>query len=487
MKKQICFIYDDLKKPIQSIRTIVGNRNYSEIIYKKVKLIDRIKSVLLNHDSETIKFIHLKKNSDITGVKTKLLLDNNKDIVYIHYLSSNVFISEENFLLFIEKSRFVNKGMVNERLEPSILIFSDSLKYLAYLEEIIVEGRDINKIEGEIILPNEFNLNISTLQEFLSFFSGSFEARYFNSLVGDKYTITKKSTDKLKMKKEHDFYYLLPSNMQKWMVIPYDYKESEIQASYTMERLNVPDIALQWIHGSFDKHDFEKYLKKIFYFITTRKSNIVTKEKFSNVFQSLYYEKIEKRMQELKKNKNYDQIDLFIKFSTNYNNIDEIFAEYKTYYDQLISKKFNYIEVIGHGDPCFSNTLYDKSSELLKLIDPKGALTKDEVYTNEYYDIAKLSHSILGDYDFINNGLYKIELNNELKMELKIESSDLRELKKMFLKKLVEYGYDIKIIRICEISLFLSMLPLHIDIPSKVIAFILNSIKILKEIEDYEK
>ena len=79
-----------------------------------------------------------------------------------------------------------------------------------------------------------------------------------------------------------------------------------------------------------------------------------------------------------------------------------------------------------------------------------------------------------------------LELNNELKLELKIESNDLRELKKIFLEKLSEYGYNKKSIRICEASLFLSMLPLHIDIPSKVMAFILNAIEILKEIKEYE-
>ena len=99
--------------------------------------------------------------------------------------------------------------------------------------------------------------------------------------------------------------------------------------------------------------------------------------------------------------------------------------KYKKYYNKILSKKFKCIEVIGHGDPCFSNTLYDKSSEMLKLIDPKGALSEDEIYTNEYYDLAKLSHSILGNYDFMNNGLFRIELNNELKMDLKIKLQHL--------------------------------------------------------------
>ena len=38
--------------------------------------------------------------------------------------------------------------------------------------------------------------------------------------------------------------------------------------------------------------------------------------------------------------------------------------------------------------------------------------------------------------------------------------------------------------RLYEASLFISMLPLHIDYPQKVLGFILNAINILKEIEE---
>ena len=87
----------------------------------------------------------------------------------------------------------------------------------------------------------------------------------------------------------------------------------------------------------------------------------------------------------------------------------------------------------------------------------------------------------------MNNGLFRIELNNELKMDLKTESANLETLQEMFIKKVEEYGYDMEVIRVCETSLFLSMLPLHIDIPSKVFAFILNAINMMKELDKYGK
>ena len=72
-------------------------------------------------------------------------------------------------------------------------------------------------------------------------------------------------------------------------------------------------------------------------------------------------------------------------------------------------------------------------------------------------------------------------------MDLKIESANLKSLQDMFIKKVEEYGYDMEVVRVCETSLFLSMLPLHIDIPSKVFAFILNAINMMKEMSNCGK
>ena len=54
---------------------------------------------------------------------------------------------------------------------------------------------------------------------------------------------------------------------------------------------------------------------------------------------------------------------------------------------------------------------------------------------------------------------------------------------KIFKEKVEENGFDYLTVRIYEASLFLSMLPLHIDNPHKVFGFILNVKNILEEIE----
>jgi len=105
---------------------------------------------------------------------------------------------------------------------------------------------------------------------------------------------------------------------------------------------------------------------------------------------------------------------------------------YEKLYAGLCSRmKCESISVVGHGDLCFSNMLFDKNTELLMLIDPKGALNEAEIWTDPYYDIAKLSHSICGMYDLFNNGLYSLDIDDDLKPRLEIDF-DNREYEKRF-------------------------------------------------------
>ncbi|RYZ92201.1 MAG: hypothetical protein EOP06_04965 [Proteobacteria bacterium] len=165
---------------------------------------------------------------------------------------------------------------------------------------------------------------------------------------------------------------------------------------------------------------------------------------------------------------------------------EDLIERYKAQYKkhrQLFASRFL---AVGHGDPCLSNILYDQQHMILKLIDPRGAREESELWTHPLYDYCKLSHSINGDYDFINHGLFNVTLNatNEFKLSVKAPR-ELHELKRVFEEYLLAHGEDLRAIKIGECSLFLSMIPLHIDHPNKALAFVLNAQKLLKEIELY--
>ena len=102
---------------------------------------------------------------------------------------------------------------------------------------------------------------------------------------------------------------------------------------------------------------------------------------------------------------------------------------------------------------------YSKASQYLKLIDPRGAKSEAELFTHPLYDVAKISHSVQGGYDFINNGKFDITVDRGLYARLKIDSPSLGWAADMFQRQLEKSGFDSRLTRLYEASLFISMLP----------------------------
>lgn len=134
-----------------------------------------------------------------------------------------------------------------------------------------------------------------------------------------------------------------------------------------------------------------------------------------------------------------------------------------------------------HGDLCFSNILYDFRTNRIKVIDPRG-VTVDEklsIYGDIRYDIAKLSHSILGMYDWIVAGYHTTSLENgQISIEIP-EHQSHRDVQALFLQ-LVEEQFHLSPVELyaMQIQLFLSMLPLHADDPVRQDALLANAFRL---------
>ena len=97
--------------------------------------------------------------------------------------------------------------------------------------------------------------------------------------------------------------------------------------------------------------------------------------------------------------------------------------------------------------------------------------------------IAKLRHSIVGHYDFIVAGLYRLEQNGRDDYEFQISSPIVAEKLEPFFDELaVEYGYDSRDIKLIEGLLFLTMIPLHGDDTNRQRAFYLTAVRKLNEV-----
>lgn len=486
--KIVC-IYDNHLEPNVFIKNIIGQKTFGEVILKRKSIKEKF-------------FTFIKKQAVVEDVlewdytwQLEALISRIKqydvDTHIVHMFSNFAILDENKVELILKKMPYIEENYLylSEGI-PAVILMNKVEEYAQFLQKCanIIQDKEVyNKNVSEKrfkIISTDAFFNLGVHSNFLQYISGGFDARFFNSVKGDEFTVVKSSNDKKKIKAEYSFYHLLPDYMKMWFVMPYNFQEKEESASYEMERYHMTDLAIRWVHGAINVEEFEKLLDKVFHFIRTRKEKEVSREVYNQIESRLYVGKLDERIETLKKHEQYSLFEGYIKNGTAFKDLDEITVRYKKIYHQITDNmEKKPVSVIGHGDLCFSNMLFNKEADLLKLIDPKGATEESQLWTNPYYDIAKLSHSICGRYDFFNNGLHHISLDSDLMFKLDIDF-DNTEYKKIFRNYVEKSGYSYLAVRIYEVSLFLSMLPLHMDNPQKVFGFVLNAINILGEIEE---
>lgn len=128
--------------------------------------------------------------------------------------------------------------------------------------------------------------------------------------------------------------------------------------------------------------------------------------------------------------------------------------------------KKNITSTVMHGDFCFSNILYEHRTNRIRAIDPRGMTNSKtmSIYGDYRYDIAKLSHSVLGMYDWIIAGYQQCKIDeNNILLELP-KPKEVTETQTIFIEMIEkEFGITSKELYAMQIQLFLSMLPLHND------------------------
>ena len=474
--KRICVVYDDSKMPGKEIRTITGDKSFGDTIFKRVTLRDRVFAEI-EKIKEVAVVLCYRGKEDAEAVFAGLPLG--EKVTVIHLYSNFGLADTTAFSVLLKKAEYMNEAYtVFCNGKPAMCFLESAESYKKAFPALVAGEYEAERVESPAFM------DLSVRANFLTFITGGFDARFFNALEGDEYTVTKRSSKKEKIKAEYEFYYLLPDAMKMWFVMPYDYKEDENGASYTMERFHMTDIAIRFVHGAVSVEELRDILDKLFYFIRLRAEKPVEASEGRDKAKELYIGKVRQRMEELKKYKEYDQFDRMLAMGTAYEGIEDVVKRYESLYEKLSAgNRRSYDRLtVGHGDLCFSNILYSREAEVLKLIDPKGAVAEEEMFADPYYDLAKLSHSVCGCYDFFNSGLYEISIKRDLKLELSVDA-DKEAYIEVFKEYLAKNGFDYALVRLYEASLFLSMLPYHMDQPGKVFGFLLNAAGILEEVE----
>ena len=274
-----------------------------------------------------------------------------------------------------------------------------------------------------------------------------YASRYFNSILEKENTLVKSSSHIKKIKAEYSYYYNLPNKTKRYFVQPFNLKINGGLASYEMEKIEIKNYA-ELILDSEVGHESIYYLLETiekFKLELPRKNNSARKQS-----KKLVINKTHKRISSITDNK--EELDLFNRLLLAYN----YFSKNRKTWDLVLS----------HGDLCLSNILFVENINMVKFIDPRGAINPKDLYLDEYYDLAKLSHSILGGYE-------KIIYN---------KTTNTKNLEVMFLDYIKNKGICLELLRVYEASLFLSMIPMHTESPNNILLFKDTCDRILKEV-----
>ena len=478
-------VFDDTRDVHEELRSLVGVDRFGSVVFRRRSRLEAMREAARLAGAS---LVHLRTPQDRDALVRRLREDDQERLMLFcpsHLVPVDDDDGVINFLRQIQYAP-VNLYVPQEGggdKQGWALVTAPALSaYLARRED--VDLPDFFAERGDVLVDVRDRLrliDVSDERTLLDFLSGQFDARHFNAIEREEYVVTKRSTDRAKLKREFDFHHLVPPAMQMFLVQPFDFHDDGETASYRMERLSIPDMALQWVHGAFAPAEFERFLRHIFHFVAQRPEKRAETEAVDAAQQALYVDKVESRIAQLKATPEYAALAPLLERGCG--GIDALVARYLAMFAVQRKRLPRKRLVIGHGDPCFSNILYSKTNQYLKLIDPRGASSEDELYTDAMYDVAKLSHSVLGGYDFINHDKFDIAVDERLGLSLTIEDPPPSWVRPMFVAQLKAAGFNPALTRLCEASLFISMLPLHIDRPRKALAFALNAAAILDELD----
>lgn len=309
--------------------------------------------------------------------------------------------------------------------------------------------------------------------------------RSFNSLYIEDGIVYKTGLPILKIKAEGEWFKSIPPIIKKYTPQLISVGDNELgHPFYSLEYLPYLPLNEIFVHGRnssiFWSRQFGLFNK---YFFDSRVAvdrdlTHSINEQIINDAESLYYSKTYSRLKEFDNSAILEhEVLINGKKQLVKNIIDECISK---------TKKLPLIPSILHGDFCFSNILYDSRSKKIKIIDPRGISYNNvmTIYGDQKYDLAKLTHSVIGLYDFIISGRYEIKKdcsgNEYICFDIDQRLADIQN-------KFYDYcfldGISISDIIPLVVLLFFSMLPLHKDRPDRQKAMILNAFRLYELID----
>ncbi|MGI9875640.1 capsular biosynthesis protein [Vibrio chagasii] len=281
--------------------------------------------------------------------------------------------------------------------------------------------------------------------------------RSFNDLTITIEKVKKSSGQTFKMHGEINWFQNIPPDLN--IFTPQFLGSFSVpNIGYELEYLYSTPLNELFVFSSLSNNTWKKIIASCFHFLDKCKSYTFDEENYElgEFFENKTFSRLNEYFE--REESSLDTMWVFNDYAPI--SIREILRDIARYTPSVSQKN------IMHGDFCFSNILYDFKTNRIKVIDPRGVdLSGDStIFGSQLYDIAKLSHSLIGSYDMILARSFLLEFEiGKISFEI-IEGYEHSSLQEWFYQEcLIRFGVCRNQILSMQIHLFLSMLPLHSD------------------------
>ena len=301
-------------------------------------------------------------------------------------------------------------------------------------------------------------------------------ARVFNTLRIDGRTARKSSEDGAKMQAEAAWLADIPPALRIYSARLIEAGQDGGRAFYATEYQYLPTLSELFVYGALTEPAWVRAMQSCQEFLTACAGQH-GREPASVSLRLLVAEKTEARLRAFA-----DATGFNVDAEQRYDgraapSLLRIAAEIPDYLDFASTRR----QAVMHGDFCFSNILYDSRVQRIHVIDPRGYVEagRATIYGDSRYDMAKFAHSIIGRYDQIIAGRYRLD-DDGRGFSLAFETAPHHAWLEQFLRELVVDGVAAGSaeVQAIVIGLFLSMLPLHSDRPDRQRAFVANALRL---------
>lgn len=303
--------------------------------------------------------------------------------------------------------------------------------------------------------------------------------RAFNRLQIEDNFVHKYSTDTGKIEREVCWFEALPNSLKKYTprTLRKGTKITQVNG-YEVEYVQGIPLNENFVNGNHRLVYWKNIFKKIGEYIAEAQSYGVKNKSAADFnFEKLIGEKTHSRLIEFLE---VNPIMANVKINSG----DELNLFDVANY--CIERSINNKRIYGavHGDLCLSNIIYDARIDKIKIIDPRGTNSSEDVIGGVLnYDYAKLNHSLIGYYDLIISGNYHLDWSgNNINFQLYVPDR-IKSITAEYLNSAADLKFPPKAYLNEQVLLFLSMLPLHADDERRQVAFLANALRIFKDLK----